>query len=248
MYKKLIVLLAFAIPFSAQAFEFESGNYSKRSYNYDYDKELYLHDGMSVNQALSDRLRTNLKITNMGNDNLIATSIKNGTSLPYPIVINLSNRYENINDNALRTLKKKYENSGFAKLVKGVGIETLNRTNDELNLAIHFDLGINSVFGIVNNIRLTSEFSFKKNQCEFDIKKTQKRTVKEDGYEYTTYDWISAGKKKVDCIKMNSFKNTKITEFKTSLGQYDKIMGLAADVAVQLIFSNINVEEVLIKQ
>ncbi len=47
---------------------------------------------------------------------------------------------------------------------------------------------------------------------------------------------------------MNSFKNTKITEFKTSLGQYDKIMGLAADVAVQLIFSNINVEEVLIKQ
>lgn len=227
---------------TTHAFQIENGNYDKRGYN-ENDKVISHSWADSSDNSFGEiDIFSALRIEQIDFNNFVisnSTTSNNHSKFPQAIAINLStNGIQSINRPGFQALKAKYGKNKFANMIKNISTEVLERSEDKLEFAVHFDLDLNSNFGIVNNIRLTTEMALEKTKC-FHI-----------GEKYDSQSGKSVIKKiALDCIKLNSFKNTRLTEFSTNLkSEINKIVAFAADIAIQLMTSAVNIEEILVKE
>ncbi len=150
-----------------------------------------------------------------------------------PLVINTNNvgGDQGLNGMLVENLKTMYKDSAFVKNVNNITIKVKNSSSKSLDLELNFDLAVKSVFGAVKNMRITSDVSFTNATC-------------------VNSEWDSnAGetfRTKLDCIKMDSFQNLRVTKMETTFSSYDRLIGFISDIVIQTIFSPVKVVDYLI--
>lgn len=248
---KTTFLSFIAFSASANAFVMEAGEYIKGDLDLKDPVAIYQYqnNGLPSESSYSPDAKINIKF--LDSNTVVLSNAGNNNFYPKPIVINLGQNGEtNINDTAFKALKTKYADSKFANLVQNISTQVTSRTNDQLYFTVNFDLNLNSNFGIVKNIRLSTDFSLEKFKCKKQISNYIVTPIYTANGAVASYQYKNEIRKSnIDCIKLISFKNTRITDFDTNLdSKLNKAVGFAADIAVQLITSAIHNTEYLLKK
>jgi len=243
--KKILALSILLSTSSVYAFQIESGEYEKKSNS--YDDVAYYSYLSEWNKELTT-VKPNFKIVSIDQNNIIIDDAKNSKRKRFysPIVINLSkNGIEEINNNAILAIKRKYSKNSFAEKVQSISTELISDTNNRMDFSVHIDLAFQSVFGSVDNVRITTDWSLENSTCKHLIRNEKEVSDKKGNIHFD----INESTKNISCIKMTSFKNARITDFQSSLdSKLNKVVAFAADVAIQLMLSAVQVEDILIKK
>lgn len=180
----------------------------------------------SYNETWSESPRADIKISNNNHGQIIIRDkdvLKGST--PLIISPNKLESRQGLNGLLVEKAKAAYKDNAFVDKVEGIDVVVTENSNKKLALELSFNLNFISTFGEVKKLRLTSDVSFTNSTCK---------------YESTS--------RLVECIKLESFKNIRVTDMQTSFERlgYDKLIGFISDIVIQTVLSPVRKIQYLI--